>query len=83
MLATIANLVPLLCCTPQACIEQCAFACPPNLHVDLGCLGCGLPGCLVSPFGWPVGMAYFVDLFGNRVENYAPLGCGSLHQGLV
>lgn len=70
VLATIANIIPLLCCTPLQCIDNCSVACPPNTHVDLGCCGCGLPGCLVSPFGWPVGMAYFVDLFGNRVENY-------------
>ena len=70
VLATIANIIPLMCCTPQACIERCSCACPPNTHVDLGCSGCGLPGCLVSPFGWPPGLGYFVDLFGNRVENY-------------
>ena len=70
VLATCANIVPLLCCTPVACIERAACACPPNLHVDCGCLGCGLPGCLVSPLGWPPGLAYFVDLFGNRVQNY-------------
>jgi len=70
VLATIANIVPLLCCTPEVCIERWACACPPNLHVDTGCCGCGLPGCLVSPLGWPVGMAYFVDLFKNRVQDY-------------
>ena len=70
VLATVANLVPLLCCTPQWCIDNAACACPPNLHVDLGCCGCGLPGCLVSPFGCPPGLAYFVDLFGNRVRDY-------------
>lgn len=70
VLATIANIIPLLCCTPQFCIDKMACACPPNTHVDLGCCGCGLPGCLVSPFGWPFGLAYFVDLFGHRVENY-------------
>ena len=70
VLATILNIVPLLCCTPEVCIEKYACACPPNLHVDLGCCGCGLPGCMVSAFGWPPGMAYFVDLFKNRIENY-------------
>lgn len=71
VLATIANLIPLLCCTPQACIEKAACACPPNSHVDCGCLGCGLPGCLTaSACGFPPGMGYFVDLFGHRVENY-------------
>ena len=71
VLATVANLVPLLCCTPQVCIEQAACACPINSHVDCGCLGCGLPGCLSGSLcGWPPGMGYFVDLFGHRVENY-------------
>jgi len=70
VLATIANIIPLLCCTPQVCIERAACACPPNLQVDTGCCGCGLPGCLVSWLGWPPGMAYFVDLFKHRVRNY-------------
>lgn len=74
VLATLLNIIPLICLTPQACIERCACACPPNiayrLSCDCGCVGCGLPGCLVSPFGWPPGLAYFVDLFGNRVQEY-------------
>lgn len=71
VLATIANLVPLLCCTPQICIDKAACACPVNTNVDCGCLGCGLPGCLSGSLcGWPPGMGYFVDLFGHRVENY-------------
>ena len=55
---------------PQCCIDHMSCACPPNQPIDCGCLGCGLPGCLVSPCGWPPGMAYFVDLFANRVKNY-------------
>ena len=93
VLATCLNILPLICCTPQFCIERYACACPPNLHVDGGCCCCGLPGCLVSPCGWPPGLGsahaphpaprrplwrprarrprrYFVDLFGNRIENY-------------
>ena len=70
VLATIVNIIPLLCLTPQACIERMACACPPNTHIDCGCVGCGAPGCLVSAFGWPPGLAYFVDLFGHRVQNY-------------
>lgn len=69
VLATILNIIPLLCFTPQICIEH-GQACPPNTHVDCGCLGCGLPGCAVSWAGWPPGLAYFVDLFRHRVENY-------------
>lgn len=69
LLATVLNLVPLLCLTPIGLIRR-GEACPPNLHVDCGCYGCGLPGCIVSPCGCPPGLAYFVDLFGNRVENY-------------
>ena len=48
--------------------------CPPNLAyplgLDCGCFGCGVPGCLVSMCGWPLGMGYFVDLFGNRIQQY-------------
>ena len=71
VLATIINIIPLLCCTPQWCVEHCSVACPPNLHVDCGCFGCGLPGCVAGTLcGWPPGMGYFVDLFANRVQNY-------------
>ncbi len=71
LLCTIANIVPLVCCTPAVCLEHCACACPPNSHVDLGCWGCGLPGCLTGTCaGFPLGLGYFVDLFKNRVENY-------------
>lgn len=77
VLATILNIIPLLCCTPVYCIDHCACACPPNLKIDTGCAGCGAPGCLVSPFGFPPGLAYFVDLFGHRVENYVRRVLGS------
>ena len=69
LLATVLNIIPLLCFTPTACVRH-GRACPPNTHVDCGCLGCGVPGCAVSLFGFPFGLAYFVDLFKNRVENY-------------
>lgn len=58
VLATILNIIPLLCCTPTSMIET-GVACPPNTHVDCGCFGCGLPGCAVSAFGCPPGLAYF------------------------
>eukprot|EP00958_Prasinococcus_capsulatus_P002469 scaffold211_cov447-Prasinococcus_capsulatus_cf.AAC.7 len=48
-------------------------ACPPNVNYcfDLGCLGCGLPGCLAGTCtGFPVGMGYVVDLLRNRLQNY-------------
>ena len=61
--------IPLLGCAVQVLIER-GVACPSNTHVDCGCLGCGLPGCVVGIAGCPPGLAYFVDLFGNRVENY-------------
>mmetsp|Transcript_57614 Transcript_57614/g.160517 ORF Transcript_57614/g.160517 Transcript_57614/m.160517 type:complete len:351 (-) Transcript_57614:89-1141(-) len=71
LLCTVLNLAALVCGSPQACIEHYACAHPINSHVDLGCLGCGLPGCLTGFLcGWPLGMGYFVDLFKNRVENY-------------
>lgn len=71
VLMTVLNLAALVCCTPQVCIEKCSCACPINSHIDLGCAGCGLPGCLSgSLLGWPLGMGYFVDLFQHRVGNY-------------
>eukprot|EP00928_Gymnodinium_smaydae_P071299 TRINITY_DN54925_c0_g1_i1.p1 TRINITY_DN54925_c0_g1~~TRINITY_DN54925_c0_g1_i1.p1 ORF type:complete len:342 (+),score=71.04 TRINITY_DN54925_c0_g1_i1:36-1061(+) len=71
LLLTVLNVAALVCCSPQVCIDRCACACPVNSHVDLGCMGCGLPGCL-SGFmcGWPLGMGYVIDLFKNRVGNY-------------
>lgn len=71
LLCTVFNLLALVWCAPQACIEHTACACPPDLHVDAGCCGCGFPNCLSSTFcGWPLGMGYFVDMFRNRVQNY-------------
>jgi len=71
LLCTVVNLLTLVWCAPQACIEHAACACPPNAHVDLGCAGCGVPGCLTGTLcGWPLGMGYFVDLFCHRVKNY-------------
>lgn len=51
-------------------LERCACARPPNLGVDVGCYGCGLPGCVAGLVGWPPGFGYLVDLFKNRVQNY-------------
>jgi len=70
LLFTVLNILPLACCTPLPFLENCACACPPNLHIDPGCLCCGLPGCLSGLAGFPLGMGYFVDLFKNRVQNY-------------
>jgi len=71
LLFTIINIVMLVCCVPMAWLSDCACACPPNTHIDCGCCGCGLPGCLSGFFcGWPPGLGYLVDLFKNRVENY-------------
>uniref|UniRef100_A0A7S4LLK1 SGNH hydrolase-type esterase domain-containing protein n=1 Tax=Eutreptiella gymnastica TaxID=73025 RepID=A0A7S4LLK1_9EUGL len=70
LLCTILNLLPLVCCTPQCCLDRCGCACPPNLHMDCGCCGCGVAGCLTGLCGCPPGLGYFVDLFKNRVQNY-------------
>ena len=67
LLATILNIVPLLCLTPKACIQR-GQACPPNTGIDCGCCGCGLPGCLVAPFGFPPGLAY-VSRSGDRTPD--------------
>ncbi|KAJ8599276.1 hypothetical protein CTAYLR_006793 [Chrysophaeum taylorii] len=78
VLCTCFNVVPLLCF--GACcgslIDRCTCACPPDVYTplcgysDCGCCCCGLPGCLVGLCGFPPGLGYFVDLFGNRVRSY-------------
>ena len=71
---TVASILSLVWCGgPLCCIEDLGVACPPNTYCvgDLGCLCCGLPNCLSSTLcGWPLGLGYMVDLFGNRVQNY-------------
>ena len=52
LLCTALNLAALVCCTPAWCLERCACAHPPNLGVDCGCVGCGLPGCVVGDVHW-------------------------------
>lgn len=70
-LCTALNLVLLSWCVPVVCLEKCAVACPPNTHLDLGCAGCGIEGCLCAcPCGWPPAIGYFVNLFRYRVQNY-------------
>lgn len=68
LLCTVVNLAVLVCCVPRACLEHCACAAPPNLGVDCGCAGCGIPGCGAGFAGWPPGFGYVVDLFKNRRE---------------
>jgi len=70
LLGTILSIVALVHCTPQVVLESCACARPPNLGFDVGCYGCGLPGCVAGLVGWPPGFGYLVDLFKNRVQNY-------------
>jgi hypothetical protein len=70
LLCTIANIVPLVCCTPGVCIKN-GCACPPNTGLNCGCMGCGcLPDCLVGFLGCPLGLGYFVNLFKNHIESY-------------
>mmetsp|Transcript_7755 Transcript_7755/g.23034 ORF Transcript_7755/g.23034 Transcript_7755/m.23034 type:complete len:331 (+) Transcript_7755:197-1189(+) len=78
LLCTCCNIVPLLCagaCLGDA-LDSCACACPPDIYtptgglLDCGCFCCGLPGCLTGLCGFPLGLGYFVDLFGNRVRAY-------------
>jgi len=73
LLCTVLNMAVLLCCQPSSWIDRYSCACPPNVNYcfDLGCLGCGLPGCLAGTCtGFPVGMGYVVDLLRNRLQNY-------------
>lgn len=75
LLCTILNMLIMTRCVPQACLDHCTFGCPPvmpmNTCVDGGCFCCGLPGCITGTVcAWPPGMGYFLDLFGNIVQNY-------------
>ena len=79
LLCTCCNVAPLLCIGGLCgdAIDRCACACPPDVYTpcggatDCGCCLCGLPGCLTGLCGFPPGLGYFVDLFGNRVRAYA------------
>jgi hypothetical protein len=72
LLCTILNMLFMIHCVPVSCLRHGAVACPLNIHaIDCGCLCCGATGCLTSILaGWPPGLSYFVDLFGNHVKNY-------------
>lgn len=81
LLCTCCNIIPLLCCLACSGGEDdfccCrARACPPDIYTysggytDCACCCCGLPGCVVGICGWPPGLGYFVDLFGNRIRSY-------------
>lgn len=69
LLCTICNIVPLVYCTCNCCLEKTAIACPPKIY-DCGCFCCGLPGCISGLCGFPIGFGYFVDMFKNKVKNY-------------
>ena len=74
LLCTCCNVAPLLCIGGLCgdAIDRCACACPPDVYTpcggatDCGCCLCGLPGCLTGLCGFPPGLGYFVDLFGNQ-----------------
>jgi len=86
LLCTIVHLAILVLCTPQCCIERYGCGCPPNTCINAGCLCCGLPGCLsANLFGWPPGMGYFIDLFGNQIQTYIMkiIGCRRPRKVLV
>jgi len=72
-LCTILNMLVLVRCSSTSCLRYCAC----GLHPCSGCCGGsvtrhGCFGCLRSLLGcvWPPGLSYFVDLFGNAVQNY-------------
>eukprot|EP00933_Yihiella_yeosuensis_P017745 TRINITY_DN14771_c0_g3_i1.p1 TRINITY_DN14771_c0_g3~~TRINITY_DN14771_c0_g3_i1.p1 ORF type:complete len:354 (-),score=46.61 TRINITY_DN14771_c0_g3_i1:553-1587(-) len=81
LLCTVVNMLAMTWCVPQVCLEK--FACgfppvtPPQLCIDTGCLGCGIPGCVTGLLAWPPGFGYFLDMFGNIIQSYIlrMLGC--------
>mmetsp|Transcript_28867 Transcript_28867/g.62860 ORF Transcript_28867/g.62860 Transcript_28867/m.62860 type:complete len:340 (+) Transcript_28867:53-1072(+) len=81
VLCTILNMLVMSNCVPKACIEHWSCGCPPlippNTGVDCGCFLCGLPGCITGLLACPPSFGYFIDLFGNIVQNYVLrlIGC--------
>jgi hypothetical protein len=66
-LCTIMNILSLLCCTTNACLES--STCGTSIPCDDPCCGAG-PGCLSNCCAFPPGYGYFLHLFGTRVEAY-------------
>lgn len=66
-LCTIVNMLFLMCCLPQSCIEQSACGC--DIPVDDCCCGCAC-GCASNALACPPGAGYFLHLFKTRIQSY-------------
>lgn len=72
-LCTIIHMLLLVRCSSRDCLHRCSCGCMPFAGccgatvTRYGCQGCmrGLLGCV-----WPLGLGYFLDLFGNAVRRY-------------
>merc|ERR1719491_160363 len=67
------NMFILVRCSSAVCLRRSAGGCLPCAGRCGGAVTKrGGRGCLRSLFGWvwPPGLAYFVDLFGNAIQNY-------------
>jgi hypothetical protein len=64
---TVCNIVPLLSCTTNSCIEKCV--CGTTLPCDDYCRG-WTTGCLSNFLAFPCGIGYMMHLFGPRVRAY-------------
>lgn len=68
---TLANLLPLVHCTPPSMLRR-GCARPPDVYSCCGDCGCqGLQGCVAGACcACPPWLGYLVDLFGNRIRQY-------------
>ena len=64
---TIANILLLICCTTNSCLEHCT--CGTSLPCDDYCAGCST-GCLSNTLAFPLGYGYMIHLFSTRIQHY-------------
>lgn len=69
---TILNMLFLMCCLPESCIDGLACGCA--IGVDDCCCGCG-SSCLSNLCACPPGLGYFIHLFKVRIESYISRLC--------
>lgn len=66
-LCTIVNMLSLVYCTSNSCLEQCT--CGTALPCDDYCCGC-TTSFLSNFMAWPCGFGYFIHLFKTRITAY-------------
>lgn len=66
-LCTVLNMIFLMHCLPQACIEKTACGC--DVPIDDCCCGCAC-GFFSNLLACPPGAGYFLHLFKTRIQSY-------------